>query len=67
MEEPNKEQIQKAAEYPPEEFKNLSAEDVLRWLEQTNRFLRKFLKTEEILRWREIQSNPDNLSSFRPH
>jgi len=47
----------KASEYPPKEFKNLSAEDVLRWLEQTNRFFRKFLKPEEMRRWREIQSS----------
>lgn len=54
MEKLTREKIKEATEYPPKEFKNLSAEDVLRWLEQTNRFLRKFLTPEEILRWREI-------------
>lgn len=54
MEKLSKEDILKATEYPPKEFKNLPAEDILRWLEQTNRFLRKFLKPEEILHWREI-------------
>jgi 2-polyprenyl-3-methyl-5-hydroxy-6-metoxy-1,4-benzoquinol methylase len=53
----NKEEIRRQAEYPPKEFKNLSAEDVLRWLEQTNRFVRKFLKPEEILNWRKIQES----------
>lgn len=47
---------QEASEYPPKEFKDLSAEDVLRWLEKTNRFFRSFLTTEEILRSREIKS-----------
>lgn len=47
---------QRASEYPPKEFKDLSAEEVLRWLEKTNRFFRSFLTTEEILRSREIRS-----------
>lgn len=56
MEKLDKDIIAKASEYPPKEFKNLSAEDILRWLEQTNRFFRKFLKPEEIIRWRELQN-----------
>lgn len=46
----------KAVEYPPKEFAKLSAEDVLKWLKNTNRFLQKFLTTEELLRSREIRS-----------
>lgn len=38
-----------------EKFKNLSAQDVLEWMEEANRFFRKFLKPEEILRWRELK------------
>lgn len=55
MEELSKEAVQKASEYPPPEFKNLSAEDTLRWLEQTNRFIRQFLKPDAIARWKDFK------------
>jgi len=51
--------FQKGSEYPPQEFKNLSAEEILRWLEQANKFIRKFLSADEILRQRELK-NIDN-------
>ena len=55
MEELSKEAVQKASEYPPPEFKNLSAEEVLRWLEHTNRFIRQFLEPGTIARWKEFK------------
>jgi len=51
----NRIDYQKAMEYPPQEFKNLSAEEILRWLEQANKFIKKFLSVDEILRQREIK------------
>lgn len=58
MEKHDKEKI---GQYPPVEYKNLSAESVLRWLEQSNQFVRKFLSSEDIAKWRKIKDeNPSN-------
>jgi hypothetical protein len=39
-----------------EKYKNLSARDVLEWMEEASRFLRALPKPEQNLRSREIQS-----------
>ena len=50
-----------AGQYPPMEYKDLSAESVLRWLERANQFVRKFLSVEDIAKWRNIKNeDPSN-------
>ena len=41
--------------YPPQNFKNLSAEEILQWLEKSNNFIKKFLSVEELERLRKIR------------
>jgi len=54
MEKLNKEETKWREEYPPKEFRNLSPDEILRWLKQANAFLKKFLKPEDFIRWKEI-------------
>ncbi|MFH1541931.1 MAG: hypothetical protein ABIE84_02435 [bacterium] len=51
----NKLDFEKAAEYPPREYRDISAVDVLRWLKQANLFFAKFSTAEELSRQSELK------------
>lgn len=52
----NKQIINNSQKYPPKDFKNLSAEDILMWLEQSSQFVRAFLSKKDFIKWREIKN-----------
>ena len=52
----NKQINEQESIYPPKEFKSLSAEETLKWLEQSSQFVKTFLSNEDIIKWRRIKN-----------